>query len=530
MTGKFENLTLSGYKITYNPAELDSENGITPEIRIHLDKTLKKLLKGAKNLNKEIETLIARYPQIPQFKNYLSSYYSKIGQHEKAFEINNNIIKEHPEYLFGKINLALQYLRKNQFSKIPEILGEALEIKSLYPDRDIFHIEEVLSFYQIAVYYYIETGDIEAAEMRLRIMTEVDKDNSKTAQAAERIVMYNIKTGYQRHKISLSKSRRPEFIPKKKYKQIVVEPSFINSEIKLLYQVSFQIDFNVIIKLLELPRESLIEDLKKVVIDSIVRYKFFKILEWQDYTHSFALHAMFMLRELKAEETLETVLDLLRQKEKFLNYWVGDLMTEYMWMIIYEIGKNQLDALRDFILEEGNFTYARIPISEAVCSIGQNFPERRNEVIEWYYTVFNLFIEQKDNEKLIDTTLIELMVGDVLDLKATELEETIVKLYEAEIVEEGVAGILDDLLRDLHNKNNKVYKRDSDSLEKIYKEFSEQEKYVEKELAKKGKRLTDEVIIKEYPSLPEIYRNVGRNEKCPCGSGLKFKKCHGKGL
>jgi tetratricopeptide (TPR) repeat protein len=166
MTGKFENLTLSGYKITYNPAELDSENGITPEIRIHLDKTLKKLLKGAKNLNKEIETLIARYPQIPQFKNYLSSYYSNIGQHEKAFEINNNIIKEHPEYLFGKINLALQYLRKNQFSKIPEILGDALEIKSLYPDRDIFHIEEVLSFYQIAVYYYIETGDIEAAEMR----------------------------------------------------------------------------------------------------------------------------------------------------------------------------------------------------------------------------------------------------------------------------------------------------------------------------------------------------------------------------
>lgn len=41
MTGKFENLTLSGYKITYNPAELDSENGITPEISI---KNLKDLI------------------------------------------------------------------------------------------------------------------------------------------------------------------------------------------------------------------------------------------------------------------------------------------------------------------------------------------------------------------------------------------------------------------------------------------------------------------------------------------------------
>lgn len=24
------------------------------------------------------------------------------------------------------------------------------------------------------------------------------------------------------------------------------------------------------------------------------------------------------------------------------------------------------------------------------------------------------------------------------------------------------------------------------------------------------------------------YRNVGRNDLCPCGSGLKYKKCHGK--
>jgi preprotein translocase subunit SecA len=23
---------------------------------------------------------------------------------------------------------------------------------------------------------------------------------------------------------------------------------------------------------------------------------------------------------------------------------------------------------------------------------------------------------------------------------------------------------------------------------------------------------------------------IGRNDPCPCGSGLKYKKCHGKGL
>ena len=30
--------------------------------------------------------------------------------------------------------------------------------------------------------------------------------------------------------------------------------------------------------------------------------------------------------------------------------------------------------------------------------------------------------------------------------------------------------------------------------------------------------------------LGEKYANIGRNDECPCGSGKKFKKCHGKNL
>ena len=28
-------------------------------------------------------------------------------------------------------------------------------------------------------------------------------------------------------------------------------------------------------------------------------------------------------------------------------------------------------------------------------------------------------------------------------------------------------------------------------------------------------------------AIPEVHNEVRRNQKCPCGSGLKFKKCHG---
>jgi preprotein translocase subunit SecA len=38
----------------------------------------------------------------------------------------------------------------------------------------------------------------------------------------------------------------------------------------------------------------------------------------------------------------------------------------------------------------------------------------------------------------------------------------------------------------------------------------------------------------QAPSKPQTVRNaepkVGRNDPCPCGSGKKYKQCHGKGM
>ncbi|MEO8209662.1 MAG: DUF1186 domain-containing protein [bacterium] len=527
MNQKYNSLILSKYKIVFNPAELDKENGISTEVRKLLDNTLKKVMNKKKNADVDIKLLIEKYPQIPQFKNYLSAYYSLTGNLDKAIEINYLIVKEHPDYLFGKVNLAFEYLKNKQPEIIPEILGEAMEIKSLYPNREVFHIEEVMSFYRIAVEYFVETGNIEQAEMRLKIMKDLDKDNSKTKNAEERINIYHMMKGLENWNRETGNVRRSEFIQKTKYKQTKIEPVFINSEIKLLYQLSFQ-NFNSIKILLELPRESLIEDLKEVIVDCIVRYKYFKKeTEWAFYTHNFAFHSLFMLCELKAEDALDIVLDLFRQNEKFLDYWFSDSLTQDLWMVIYELGQNQLDKLRSYILEEGNFTYARTCINEAVSQIAMDFPERRNEILSWYYSVFNYFIEQKDNDKLIDTTLIGLMLWEILDLKATELEETIKKLYELDLVDIGTIGELDECLRDLHNKNYKGYKRKNFSFEKVYKDFSEWEKSVEKNSEKKYGG-DNEVPQEKYTPLPEQYKGTGRNEKCPCGSGLKFKKCHGK--
>ncbi len=45
-----------------------------------------------------------------------------------------------------------------------------------------------------------------------------------------------------------------------------------------------------------------------------------------------------------------------------------------------------------------------------------------------------------------------------------------------------------------------------------------------------GQPKTNGLAINHNPEkvMPINWQNTGRNEKCPCGSGKKFKHCHGR--
>ncbi|MDA9666415.1 SEC-C metal-binding domain-containing protein, partial [bacterium] len=64
----------------------------------------------------------------------------------------------------------------------------------------------------------------------------------------------------------------------------------------------------------------------------------------------------------------------------------------------------------------------------------------------------------------------------------------------------------------------------------------EQKAIVEQMVSKQGQNQeieqpkTNGLPINRIPEkeMPKNWRSTGRNEKCPCGSGKKFKHCHGR--
>jgi tetratricopeptide (TPR) repeat protein len=121
--------------------------------------------------------LVQKYPDIPQFKNLLATAYQLSGNLKKANDVNEWIISEHPDYLFGKLNKAYRYLAERQPEKIEKLLGRLMEIKALYPERNIFHSTEIIAFYKVACLHFLAINNMEAAKSRLQIMKTIDSNH-----------------------------------------------------------------------------------------------------------------------------------------------------------------------------------------------------------------------------------------------------------------------------------------------------------------------------------------------------------------
>lgn len=218
-------------------------------------------------------------------------------------------------------------------------------------------------------------------------------------------------------------------------------PSFHHKEVEQLFEYELDIPAQVLSQLLKLPHETLTEDLIQIINYSLESSA---SLSEEDFNEgdgpSFLIHATLLLSETKSSAALPALLQMLRQSELFFNFWLGDVLHEYLWETVYACGKNDLAALENYLKEPERNEYARITVTAAVSRIPFYEPERRDEVLNWYRRLLNFLIEEKDNESVFDYTLTGFIVSELTDLVAIELKSDIKQLFELDLVDESICG------------------------------------------------------------------------------------------
>ena len=264
----------------------------------------------------------------------------------------------------------------------------------------------------------------------------------------------------------------------------------------------------------------------------------------QVYSFDFCLHALYLLKEIEAEESLSVLLEFLRQPEDLLDFYTLDTLADNFWQVIYVIGKNQTNKLAAFLKEPLNYTFARSEVSAAFAQIVQHSPEKRVEIVDIYRDLLRFFISNQQDQTIADNTVVNLMIGDIMEFKGKELLPEIKNIYAADMQDESMNGDLQDVIDDIEKLSSEeekyiFFKRIENYFELVaefagfddFDDFKPEDEdnesediYTDWEEAEED--TTDYFYSGSKPYVRDIPK-VGRNEPCPCGSGKKYKNCHG---
>jgi len=269
-------------------------------------------------------------------------------------------------------------------------------------------------------------------------------------------------------------------------------PVFNHPEINVLYRYGLAIPHEKLREILTLSRETVIADLEKILQDAVDRYQHFVQSDLKEESGSFLLHAIYLLSELKSENSLPAILNFLENNEEVLEFWLGDHITATIWLPLYLLSQSQLDLLKQFLLKPGIGTYSKNAVSKALAQIAIHDPQKRNEIATIYEEALTRYLSAELKDNLIDSDFLGLAIGNIIDCGFTELLPLIKKLFDKRFVSKNIFGLYGTVLS-------------------TWSGYSKDGGY-------------DNYEDDRIPQ-PAVSNKIGRNDPCPCGSGKKYKKC-----
>jgi len=191
--------TTVNYEITDEPMPEPAYERLPQPVKDQLDtlyhETL--FLRKPREAIAVLQPLIERYPDVPQIYNYLHTAYQQLGDRDNSQRVLQETLERFPDYLFGRIAYATDCLQRGEPEKVPEIFDGKYELKLLYPERERFHISEVMSFYTVVAWYWHTQGERDRAGTYYKLLRQLDPKHPNTRFIQHLLYPSRLKTWLQ---------------------------------------------------------------------------------------------------------------------------------------------------------------------------------------------------------------------------------------------------------------------------------------------------------------------------------------------
>lgn len=168
------------YRISEAPVVTYKEIALPKKIDQRKKYIFDHLIDEPEEFIEELQQLITDYPQVREFGNYLGNCYRLIGN-QSAYEAHTlQLFKRDPSYIFARFQVGLIYIEQEKFTELLELFNGKFDLKSLDPERDVFHVSEAISFFYIAGSYFAWNNDLEQLDHSVNILLEIEPESTMT--------------------------------------------------------------------------------------------------------------------------------------------------------------------------------------------------------------------------------------------------------------------------------------------------------------------------------------------------------------
>lgn len=322
-------------------------------------------------------------------------------------------------------------------------------------------------------------------------------------------------------------------------------PRLETSGLDALFVTGTELSEQRIRGLLASPKFPLLRDLKKLLQHAISDYPAYVAAD--DKTQltraqlSFVLHALLLRRELGGADLLSDLHAFLERPAHEIRFWLEDRADEVLWLLYASALPSGLSQVEADIL---NKTMCRAVRSAAVTALG-HLAMGHPYLLPKLGPVFARCIQgcAASDTWGDDALLAGLLIAEVERGRIKELLPVVREAFATGSVDTAPCGTLDKIELAFQSTVNSWAKMEALDIYALYAlwEQAEQVEHIEAKadsvfldlgrpkLAKAGREGGKSLRPQSGKAGAGAQQNkVGRNDLCPCGSGQKYKKCHGK--
>ena len=219
-------------------------------------------------------------------------------------------------------------------------------------------------------------------------------------------------------------------------------------------------------------------------------------------------HAIQLLGDLRAADAVEPILALLDEDD--------DYVDQYLPECLGQIGRPAIEPLREALFAPNADVFGVARAANGLVRLAERSPEHRPEIVAMLLERFEADVPNEEPE-----TVRGFLVSDLADLRAVEAIPAVRHAYGANLVDETIIDQQTFRLiveRPAQMTANQALRPALRASAQIPPPGG---------LAPDLLTGPDELAPGSGGPL-QLGRKVGRNEPCPCGSGTKYKRCHGR--